>query len=127
MKIKTTLGKITVFYSSQNHVEYVDYIENDLFMAIFYMIYTFLFGYNILDPFVPYIHNSTMKNPIIKAFQCVCLLTFSVLGRHFSTHHFIIFVFPKKIVFGFSCKLTWPIFRENKKISSFCHMQYLCR
>ena len=35
------------------------------------MIYTFLFGYNILDPFVSYIQNLAVANPTIKAPQCV--------------------------------------------------------
>ena len=62
------------------------------------------------------IHNRAVTNPIVKALQCICLLTFSMLGRHVSTQHFIIFsYFPLEIVFGFLANVHSIFCRKNKK------------
>ena len=86
----------------------IDYIDNGLLWSFFYyMIYTLVFGNNILGPSVSYIHNRAVTSPIEKSLQCVCLLTLSMLGRHVSTQHFLMFsYFPQEIVFGFCIAIT---------------------
>ena len=60
-------------------------------MVIFYTIYTFYLNTTFWIPLCIISTTLLLTNPIIKAFQCDCLLTVSVLGRHFSTQHFVIF------------------------------------
>ena len=48
-------------------------------------------------------------------------------SRHFSTYHFVIFIFSPEMGCHVSCKSSWPIFWEKIRNLSNCRMLYLRR
>ena len=57
-----------------------------------------------------------MTNPVVNALQCVCLLTFSMLGRHVSTQHVVIFSYsPRNSLWLFMQIYIAYFLGKNKK------------